>query len=281
MRYPRQFKDVLSKKTRINASFVLDQKLISRGGCAGNIAYGFKAIGFEDFQLVSVLGKGDSQVYLDYFEQNNIDTSLISVVNGYSSCAYISTDHVLDQLTFFIANGAIEESQKYLRFGDPKQYGLAILAPHNLNLIKEAFEFIKQNRIDLVFDPGQQISVFGQKLFMEVLANSKFLILNKQELEYAMQLYGLTYDQILKMVEYLIVTDSENPVVIESTKHNYKQEFPAKMSSKVVDPTGCGDAFRAGFFAGYMQESDFDMCVEKAMSLAGLCLGSAVTQDYL
>ena len=273
---------MIDKKSRINASFVLDQKLVSRGGCAGNIAYGFQAMDFDNFDLVSVLGANDATDYIEYLQSLKISTEYIALIDGsFSSCAYISTDQALDQLTFFIANQAEDPNMKYLKFGNPADYGLAILSPHNMNLIVEAFRFARDNKIDIVFDPGQQLSAFGAKLFREILANSKYLILNKQELEYALELYDLSYDELLNTVDYVIVTDSENPVVIQSHMHNYNQTFEPEMSSKVVDPTGCGDAFRAGFFASLSMGLEMNECVKRAMYLAGLCLGSPVTQDYL
>ncbi len=282
MRYPNQFREVVSKSSRINASFVLDQKLVSRGGCAGNIAYGFRALGFDDFDLVSVLGARDAKDYLEYLQQHAIATQYVALLeDSFSSCAYIASDRSLDQLTFFIANQATDDQKDYLQFGDPSQYQLAILAPHNMNLIVEAFQFISKHEIDLVFDPGQQIAAFGAKLFRQILAASKFLILNRQELEFALELYDVSYCELLDMIEYIIVTDSEKDVVIESSKHNYKQSFAPQIPSKVVDPTGCGDAFRAGFFASLMQGKPIDQAVERAMKLAGLCLGSAVTQEYI
>ncbi len=281
LRYPNKFKATLDKKSRINASFVLDQKLISLGGCAGNIAYGFTANGFFDFDLVSVLGEKDKHEYIDCLIDRKINTEYVSVCeNSFSSCAYISTDVSSDQLTFFIANQATNPNQKYLSFGEPDEYVLAILAPHNKNLMMEAYQFVSKHNIPYVFDPGQQIGAFNEKDFLEVLSKAKFFILNRQEFEYCLDLHGLSQDQVLKMVDYLIITDSEKPVQILSYKHSIDKLYQAQMSTKVVDPTGCGDAFRAGFFSTFVQNKNFDECIKQAMHLAARCLSNKVTQDY-
>ena len=281
LRYPNKFKDTFDKKSRINASFVLDQKLISLGGCAGNIAYGFTANNFLDFNLVSVLGEKDKNEYISVLLSRNINTEFISVCpNSFSSCAYISTDVGHDQITFFIANQATNPDNKYLNFGNPLDYKLVIIAPHNKNLMLEAYQFASQNKIDYVFDPGQQIGAFNAKEFLEVLSQAKFFILNRQELEYALELHELSQEMVLEMVDYLVVTDSEKPVQVLSSKYNINSLYPAQISSKVVDPTGCGDAFRAGFFSSFVQNKNFDECIKQAMHLASRCLSNKVTQDY-
>ena len=144
----------------------------------------------------------------------------------------------------------------------------------------EAYQFASQNKIDYVFDPGQQIGAFNAKEFLEVLSQAKFFILNRQELEYALELHELTQEMVLEMVDYLVVTDSEKPVQVLSSKYNINSLYPAQISSKVVDPTGCGDAFRAGFFSSFVQNKNFDECIKQAMHLASRCLSNKVTQDY-
>lgn len=278
LRYPKKFKDTLNKKSRINASFILDQKLVSLGGCAGNIAYGFNAIGFNDFDLVSVLGENDAKTYLDELSCSKEYITILK--NSFSSCAYISTDSSMDQLTFFISNNAVDSNMSYLNFPANSEYSLALLSPHNINLMLEAFRFIKKMNIPMVFDPGQQISGFLAKDFLEILSYSKYFILNKQEFEYCLSLFAIKESDVLDMVEYLIVTDSENPVVIKSHRHNLNLSFEPKMSPKVVDPTGCGDAFRAGLFSSIVKGYDFEKAIEVSMHLAGRCLSSPITQGY-
>ena len=228
-----------------------------------------------------MLGEKDKNEYISVLESRNINTEFISVCpNSFSSCAYISTDVGHDQITFFIANQATNIEKQYLKFGNPLDYKLVFIAPHNKNLMLEAYKFASQNKIDYVFDPGQQIGAFNAKEFLEVLSQAKFFILNRQELEYALELHDLTQEIVLEMVEYLVVTDSEKPVQVLSSKYNINSLYPAQNSSKVVDPTGCGDAFRAGFFSSFVQNKNFDECIKQAMHLAARCLSNKVTQDY-
>ncbi len=279
LRYKDNFKRNLSASQFINCSFVLSEKLVSFGGCAGNIAYGLAQLG-ADFDMYGVLGSLDSNDYLDRFKKFNIPSENVVIIpNSYTACAYIATDNESQQLTFFMSNAAVLASSDVYKFAKT-DYEIFIVSPDSVNCMIEAYEFTEKHNIPLVFDPGQQISAFQRDKFLEILEYSEFLILNKEEMALIKDIFQLKDFEIYNKASYVIITDGFKPINVVNSELNINEYFDTLPAKNPIDPTGCGDAFRAGFFTEYLQSKDIASSVHAGNSLAVKCIGSATTQDY-
>ncbi len=279
LRYKHDFKRNLAASDFINCSFVLSEKRVSFGGCAGNIAYGLAQLG-ADFDVYGVLGANDAQDYLDRLASLNISKeNLIIIDDSYTACAYIATDINSQQLTFFMSNAAALTSDEVYNFGS-KTYDLFIISPDSVNCMIEAFEYVSSQNIPLVFDPGQQISAFEKEQFLAMVKYSSFLIMNKEEKELIKEIFELTNEQLYELATYVIVTDGFQPINIVNLDLNLDEFYPTLPAKNPVDPTGCGDAFRAGFFTEFLKSEDLAKSVLAGNQLAIKCIASGTTQDY-
>lgn len=279
LRYDHDFKRNLNASDFINCSFVLSEKNVSFGGCAGNIAYGLKKSGV-DFDVYGVLGEKDADLYLNRLKKFDIPSDNVVIIpNSYTACAYIATDTNSQQLTFFMSNAAQLTSSGVYNFHN-KNYDLFIISPDSVNCMIEAFRFVKEHNIDLVFDPGQQISAFDKDTFVEILKYSKFLIMNHEEKELIKEIFQITEIQLREITNYMIVTDGFKPINIINQSQGIDKYFNTLKAKPVIDPTGCGDAFRAAFFPEFLRSNDLEKAVYAGNTLAIKCIGSQTTQDY-
>lgn len=279
LRYNHDFKRNLSASEFINCSFVLSEKNVSFGGCAGNIAYGLKQSSV-DFDVYGVLGEKDADLYLNRLKNLGISSDNVVVIpDSYTACAYIATDSKSQQLTFFMSNASQLASSGVYNFKDV-DYDLFIISPDSVNCMIEAYKFVKEKNIDLVFDPGQQISAFDRNTFIEILQYSKYLIMNHEEKELIKEIFNLSEVELRDMTNYMIVTDGFKPINVINSSLGLDKYYNTQKAKSVIDPTGCGDAFRAAFFPEFLKSNDLEKAISAGNTLAVKCIGSQTTQDY-
>lgn len=251
MHFPGYFSDhIIPEKIKIlNISFLVDSMKKLRGGCASNIAYSLSLLN-ERPTIMGTVGE-DFGEYKQWMEKNGIDTSLIKTIPGeYTACCFITTDMNNNQITGFYS-GAMGKAHT-LSFNDidTKDIDIVIISANDpaamVNYTKECKKF----SIPFIFDPGHQIPRLSPEEMIEGIKGSCFTILNDYELEMVMNRTGLDEKRLLDMTETLIVTEGSKGSNIK-TKEESIRISPVKTDS-VVDPTGAGDAYRAGIIKGYL-----------------------------
>lgn len=272
----------------LSISFAVKEKTVHFGGCAGNIAYNGRLLG-ENFQIFGIAGH-DFEPYEKWLKKNHIDTSaVLRDLQSYTSEATVVTDKKGQQITFFYEGAASRSAQhkkdihKTLRrlASDIK---LAILSPHNRHFILETAHACRDFGIPYFFDPGQTMPTLSKKELLSLMKNSIGLFLNEFELGLLQKILGISEKEIIQMTPLCILTLGEKGS--EIFHGNDGIHIPAKKVRKTVDPTGCGDAYRAGFLTVYSRnfpKSSARILTEAGMlgtRLAAACLAQKGTQNH-
>ncbi len=248
MDFPGKFSDhILADKIHIlNVCFVVNGLNERFGGTAGNIAYSLALLG--ERPLILAAAGNDFDKYEAWLRQHNLPLEGIRrIPKELTAGAYITTDMADNQITGFNP-GAMKYPSFYQFDGSDPQEKLAIVAPGNTEDMVAYSRSYKQHHISYIFDPGQQITSLSAEELVEMVTGSKVLICNDYELEMIIQKTGLEQDELLKRTEAIISTFGENGSLVITRQEEIK--IVAAKASKVLDPTGAGDAYRAGLIKG-------------------------------
>ncbi|MBI2020415.1 carbohydrate kinase family protein [Candidatus Daviesbacteria bacterium] len=254
MDFPGKFADHIlpDKIHQINLSFLVNNLSKQKGGNAGNIAYTLALFGCP----VAIVGSvgGDFSEYANFLQDAGVDVSKIKIIEGDStSSAFIMTDLADNQITAFYP-GAMNEASSLSLSG--VQSDLVVISPNDPNAM---VNFVKQCQIShtpYMFDPGMQLPVLSDEQLLQEISAAEILVGNDYEMELIKQ--RIKDQTLLKKIKILITTLGEKGSLIQ-TKEQTIQVNPAK-PDQVLDPTGAGDAYRAGFLAGYIKNLDLKTC---------------------
>lgn len=288
--FPGAFQDqlILDSKSALSVAFTVTSKTVNFGGCAGNIAFNAKSLG-EDFILLGIAGK-DFKEYREWMSQNDIETNGVIIEDKeYTAQASVVTDQKGQQITFFY-EGAATKSAKYVAkikkaIKAPKDdISFAIISPNNRDFMMASIEACVENQIPFFFDPGQAMPGFNSEELLEIVKKSIGVFLNEYEFDLLTQKLKISSEQLRKLTRIVIVTLGEkgSKIWFNGSEINIKPVKP----ENIVDPTGCGDAYRAGFLIG-IQEGFAKLTpeiLERAGNLgsrvASACLQATGTQNH-
>jgi adenosine kinase len=248
MGFPGKFADhILPDKLHIlNVCFLVGGLNEKFGGTAGNIAFNLAMLDEKPI-ILSTCGH-DFKRYREWIEENGLSLEGIREIDGVPTAgAYITTDKSDNQITAFNP-GAMAHQAKYAFNHHDTDDVLAIIAPGNLDDMREFAQAYKDLKIPYIFDPGQNIPAFKGYELEEMIKGSRLLISNDYELELIQKSTGLTNGELLKKTEAIITTLGEHGSVVRTNSGETK--IRAAHPDQVVDPTGAGDAFRAGLIKG-------------------------------
>ncbi len=268
MTFDGNLKDsIINNSETLSVAFTTNSHHIDFGGCSGNIAYSLKLLG-ESPIIIGIAGN-DFDKYEDWLRKNDISNSKIYIDdNNNTAAAHILTDTHQNQFTMF-SPGAMQ-SDNFIEL-DEKEYGLAILAPEMPSRMLKLAKYFIEKDIPYIFDPGQMVTVFKNKEDMDFLIkNSIGVILN----EYEASLINKNFGDILH-ANFIIKTLGEKGVEI-----NGSELVPAQKVDKIVDSTGCGDAFRAGFIHGYINNKSLAESAEIGCKVAAAAIAKHGTQNH-
>jgi len=264
----------------LNISLQLQRIETSFGGCGMNITYGLNLLGV-DVIAVSAAGKDFNDRYKDHLESQGIDTQYIVVDEDYEHSAQcvIFSDQEGNQITAF-NSGASQSPKRILpsQVRDIDKVGLAILAPEDAPIMLRQARDLSRFDIPMIFDPGQGIADFTSEEIRELLSLCGTVIANDHEWKIIQTISGLTDAQI-KGTNDVIVTRGELGVDIYH-KNEAPLHIDAVSSLEVIDPTGCGDAFRAGFVFGKLQDFTTTHAAQLGCIMAATNIGIPQTQHY-
>ncbi len=245
----------------LNVSFLVPDMRREFGGCAGNIAYNLKLLGGEPL-IMATVGE-DSAPYMHRLKQLHLDASHVREVPGsYTAQAFITTDLDDNQITAFHP-GAMAHSHQN-RVADAAGVGIGIISPDGRDgMIEHARQFHEAG-IPFVFDPGQGLPMFSGEELLEFLRLATYCTVNDYEAKLISDRTGRSIESLAREVDALIVTLGGDGSRIFTKQTQI--DIPCAKPDALVDPTGCGDAYRAGLLYGLTREWDW----EKTGRLASL-----------
>ncbi len=259
----------------LNVSFLVPMIRREYGGCAGNIAYNLKLLG-EKPNIMATVGH-DFEPYAQWLNNCQISTQYIKTMdNHYTGQAYITTDEDDNQITAFHP-GAMNSSHENSVL-DADDITIGIVSPDGKEGMQQhAKEFAEQG-VPFIFDPGQGMPMFDGNELLELLELATYATFNDYESELMQERTGLSLEQVAEKVEVLIVTMGGKGSKIYTNGKCI--EIPSAKAKKLADPTGCGDAYRAGLLYGIMNELDWETTGRIASLLGSIKIEHHGTQNH-
>ena len=248
---------------KINVAFLVPGIRREFGGCAGNIAYNLKLLNGDPL-IMATIGQ-DSAPYIDRLDKLGISRRCIKLIDSsYTAQAFITTDIDSNQITAFHP-GAMAMSHQ-IKIAEAGEVSIAIIAPDGRDgMIEHARDCAAAN-IPFIFDPGQGLPMFNGEELTHFIELATYVAVNDYEAELLTERTGLSLQQIAERVSALIVTRGEQGAEIFTS--DGRLDVPVVKVTDIVDPTGCGDAFRAGMLFGLTRGMDW-MTIGRLSSLMG------------
>lgn len=277
MVFPGRFKDhILPEKLHIlNVAFLVPDMRREFGGCAGNIAYNLDMIGGKPLIMAAV--GDDYQPYAHRFEKLQLSQRHIRQVAGtFTAQAFITTDLDDNQITAFHP-GAMSYSQQN-HVADAKDVTLGIVAPDGRDgMLQHAREFHAAG-IPFIFDPGQGLPMFNGDELLDFVRMAEYLTVNDYEAQMLQEKTGQSLAALAKLTQGLVVTLGAKGSLIYAG--GAQIAVPCARAEQVVDPTGCGDAYRAGLLYGLAHGMGWELTGRLASLLGALKIAHRGGQNH-
>jgi adenosine kinase len=251
MDFPGRFSDhILPEKIHIlNVSFAISALRENFGGTAGNIAYALALLG-ERPRVVATVGR-DFDPYRTWMIQHRLPLEFVTDVSEeLTAGAYITTDQADNQITAFNP-GAMKHRARFDPEAIPPRETIAVVAPGNLEDMEHLARSWRERGIPYIFDPGQSLPSWSGAGLTEMIRGALIYISNDYELELTRQKTGHGAEELLDLAAAVITTrGDQGSVLLHRDQGVHRVEIPAVRPEKVADPTGAGDAYRAGLVKG-------------------------------
>ena len=259
----------------LNVSFLVPQLRREYGGCAGNIAYNLQLLGDVGCPMATV-GR-DFGPYREWMAHSGVPADYIRVVESeFTAQAFITTDLDHNQITAFHP-GAMQRSEEN-RVGDARDIAIGIVSPAGREgMVQHAAQFAAAG-IPFIFDPGQQLPMFSAEELARFVSQAAWVTVNEYEWQVMQQRTGWNERELAQRVRALIVTRG----AAGSSIHTRDGELliAAAPVRAVVDPTGCGDAYRAGLIHGLLRGLDWPTTGRIASLMGAIKIESRGTQNH-
>jgi len=261
---------------RLNVSFLVTKMRREFGGCAGNIAYNLQLLQKSAACPMGTVGIDFSE-YAKWMKEKEIIYDHIREIDKvYTAQAYITTDQNGNQITIFHP-GAMNYSHEN-KVTQAKDISVGIISPDGKQgMIEHAEQFCNSN-IPFIFDPGQGMPMFDSKELIKFMEQASWMTFNDYEFELFKERTGKALEEIRNNVKALIVTKGEAGSVIYTPEKEI--EIPLVKATAVLDPTGCGDAYRAGLLYGIMNDMDWETTGRIASLMGAYKIASNGTQNH-
>ena len=259
----------------LNVSFLVPALRREFGGCAGNIAYGLRQLGNEVTPLAA-LGP-DGHDYLERLKGLGVDTRhLQTVKDSYTAQAMIMTDRDNNQITAFHPGAMSMAHENPVPSRDDIQ--LAIISPDGRDAMLSHAEQLSQAGIPFMFDPGQGLPMFNGEELKHFIDLATWVSVNDYEGQMLCDRTGLTIEAIAQKVQGVVVTLAEHGCDV--WEGGQKTTVPGVKATEVLDPTGCGDAFRAALLHGLAQGWSLAKSAELGNRIGATKIASRGGQNY-
>jgi adenosine kinase len=260
---------------KVNVSFLVPTLRTEYGGCAANIAYNLGMLGGEPLMMATI-GQ-DGGPYLERFAALGLSTRAIRTIDqAYTAQCFVTADLDGNQINAFHP-GAMQFSHEN-NVADQGPLRLAIIAPDGRDGMLKHARDCATHKVPFMFDPGQQLPMFNGDELIAFINEASYVAANDYEFEMLMERTGLTLPDIASRLDALIVTRGEQGSEIYADGKRY--DIPAVPAAAVVDPTGCGDAYRAGLLYGITMGYDWDRTGRLASLLGSIKIAHQGGQNH-
>lgn len=284
MTFPERFSELIVPEqiSRLSLSFLVDGLEIRRGGVAANICFGMAALRQHPL-LVGAVGEDFHTDYGPWLERHGVDLGGVRVSESrHTSMFLCTTDADENQIATFYA-GAMEEARDIdiATLAAAHDIGLVVIAPNDPDAMVRHTEQARAAGIPFAADPSQQLARLDGETVRTLIDGAAYLLSNDYEAALIESKTGWSSDEVLARVGIRVVTHGADGVVVERA-----DESPIKVPAVppgpagVADPTGVGDAFRAGFITGQALELDLEASAQIGAVLATSVLETVGTQEY-
>jgi len=268
------------EKKEYQSTVTANSRIQHFGGTAGNIAYNLGLLNISPVSLLGSVGKDfESLGYKDHITKfHNIDLNVDIQDDLFTAACYIVNDKKSNQMIIF-HGGALDGGKNIdlrKKIKDPEQYAYAINSTQGIEAMKNFADQLSDLKIPMIFDPGQITPLFSKENLLNILTKSEILIGNTHEIKQVMNKTGMTEKDLLEHVSTIVKTKgSEGSEFITKAPSGKLEsiEIPISNPSKVIDTTGAGDGYRAGFLSGLI----LNMSLKNACRL-GSTVGSFVVE---
>lgn len=259
----------------LNVSFLVPELRREYGGCAGNIAYNLKLLGGHPLILATV-GK-DFGPYSQWLAFCGLSQDYIKILpDNYTAQAYITTDLDDNQITAFHPGAMSYSHENAVPADVPIRLG--IISPDGKDGMLQHAAQMAAAGIPFIFDPGQGMPMFDGDELCELLDQASWVTLNDYEAQLMQERTGLSPEAMAKRVQALIITKGASGSTIYADGEIH--EIPAARPSVALDPTGCGDAYRAGLIYGLLEQLDWPTIGRIASLMGALKIETYGTQNH-
>jgi adenosine kinase len=282
MTFPGRFADsiVLDKLDKISLSFLVDELEVRRGGVAANIAFGMGVLGLSPI-LVGAVGP-DFADYRSWLQRHGVDTESVHVSEVRHTARFVcTTDEHANQIATFYA-GAMQEARDIELGPVVERVGnvdLVLIGANDPEAMMRHTEECRYRRIPFAADPSQQLARMHGEEIRLLVDGAAYLFTNEYEAALTEQKTGWSSEEILERVGTRVTTLGPSGVRIER-KGEVMIQVPTPKETHKADPTGVGDAFRAGFLAGLAWGLPLQRCAQVGSLLATHVIESVGTQEY-
>lgn len=261
----------------LNVAFMVPDMRREFGGCAANIAYGLRLLGDQGYVMATA--GVDFEPYRARLLDLGLAVDYIKVVDGtFTAQAFITTDLDDNQITAFHPGAMQHAHLNTVADAAASRAVVGIVAPDGRQAMLEHAAQFKAANIPFIFDPGQGLPMFGPEELAVFIEQATWIAVNDYEWSLLQQKTGLTAAQVVAQVEALIITQGASGSTIHTRERTLT--IPAVKPDAVVDPTGCGDAYRAGLIHGLMHGLDWETTGRIASLMGSIKIASRGPQNH-
>ena len=278
MHFEGRFKEqILPEQLHIlNVSFLVPQLQREYGGCAGNVAYGLKLLGGEPLPMATLGNDGES--YMNRLKHLGIATDFVKMVSdNYTAQAMIMTDLDNNQITAFHPGAMMQADTTQVE--KRADISLGIVSPDGRDAMIQHAEQFAAAGIPFVFDPGQGLPMFDGDSLRHFITQATWVTVNDYEGKMLTERTGWDAAEISSKVKGLVITLGAHGC--EVWQDRQKTLVAPVKAEAVVDPTGCGDAWRSALLFGLDQGWDLVRCAELGNKMGALKIASRGPQNYV
>ncbi len=288
MSFPGKFADHIlpDQIEKLSISFLVDSMRRERGGCAGNIAYNL-AMFEQPVLLMATVGQ-DAPEYIAGLRERGVDTTgVLQLPTDFTASFFVSTDHMNNQIASFYTGAMAKAGQISFFDQDYQKIKLAIISPNDPGAMVKYVKECRELKVPYMYDPSQQIPRLTPEDLLEGIQGAQILVVNDYEFEMIKKQTGLSDTDLQDRVDTIIITQGEEGSLILTTEYSgdgviTRREFdiPPAKPSRLAEPTGVGDAFRAGLVTGLMRGYPWDVCGRLGSVVATYVLEQHGTQRH-
>lgn len=281
MTFPGYFKDHILPESlhKISLSFLVDSMVRQRGGTAPNIAHTLALLGNTPY-LVGTVGE-DFAEYREILNARGVNTFYTKKIDGvFTASFFVNTDLSNAQIASFYTGAMQYATEVPIAAMQPNLPDLVVISPNDPAAMDQYVSECVDLGIPFLYDPGQQVVRSAPEELKRGAIHAQSLFLNDYEYELLKKHTGLTQEDLLDSLDFMVVTLGEKGAVIFADGDKF--EVPIVSTENIIDPTGVGDAFRGGFLSGFAHGLDWQTCGQMGSLAATYCLEQRGTQvhDY-